>query len=414
MEDREPGGNRILKLLYFVQYFPPETAAGLTLVKDMIEVFAKRGMDVVVYTPVPTRGVDDKTREYWKKHKVTKVNDHLVIKRMSLYREGTAFKQRAIRYFIFSFECIIKGIFVPADLYFLSSGPPSQTLVVGVLRHLTKKRITYNLQDMFPDSLINAGMTKEDSKLVKIGRWMERVSYKNAHAIITVSDDMLKNVLGKGVDKAKLFMVRNWIDTDEFVPVPREKNVLFDTLRLEREKFYLVYSGNIGYTMGLEFVVQAMERVGEDIEFLIFGEGSDKEKLQKYVAEKGIKNVRFLPFQDAKLISNVYSIGDMAVISGRKGLSGVSMPSKTWTIMATGTGILAQFDKGSELDRTIKEAGCGVTVEPGNVEQIAEMIRELAKNKEKCSGYGENARKYAVDNISKEKAIDEYFRIIKG
>jgi len=150
------------------------------------------------------------------------------------------------------------------------------------------------------------------------------------------------------------------------------------------------------------------------LQYLIFGEGSDKEKLQGYVEEKSIKNVRFLPFQDAKLISNVYSIGNMAVISGRKGLSGVSMPSKTWTIMATGTGILAQFDKGSELDRTIREAQCGVNVEPGNVEQIAETIRELASNKEKCSEYGKKARKYAVENISKEKALDEYFRIIKG
>ena len=404
-----------MKLLYFVQYFPPETAAGLTLVKDMIEGFAEKEMDVIVYTPVPTRGVDDKTREYFKKHKVTKVNDHLVIKRMSLYREGTAFKQRAIRYFIFSFECIIKGIFIPADAIFISSGPPSQTLVVGVLRHLTKKRITYNLQDMFPDSLINAGMAKEDSKAVKIGRWMERVSYKNAHAIITVSDDMERNVLSKGVDKKKVFMVRNWIDTDEFVPVRREDNVLFDTLHLDRSKFYLVYSGNIGYTMGLEYVIQAMEKLkDENIELLIFGEGSEKEKLQKLVKAKKLSNVRFLPFQDAKLISNVYSIGDIAVISGRKGLASVSMPSKTWTIMATGTGILAQFDKGSELDRTIKSVGCGVTVESGNVEKIAETIRSLATDRETCRKYGENARKYAVENISKEKALDEYTRIIQG
>lgn len=404
-----------MKLLYFVQYFPPETAAGLTLVKDMIEGFAEKEMDVIVYTPVPTRGVDEKTREYFKKHKVTKVNDHLVIKRMSLYREGTAFKQRAIRYFIFSFECIIKGIFIPADAIFISSGPPSQTLVVGVLRHLTKKRITYNLQDMFPDSLINAGMVKEDSKAVKIGRWMERVSYKNAHAIITVSDDMERNVLSKGVDKKKVFMVRNWIDTDEFVPVRREDNVLFDTLHLDRSKFYLVYSGNIGYTMGLEYVIQAMENLkDENIELLIFGEGSEKEKLQKLVKAKKLSNVRFLPFQDAKLISNVYSIGDIAVISGRKGLASVSMPSKTWTIMATGTGILAQFDKGSELDRTIKSAECGVTVESGNVEKIAETVRSLATDRETCRKYGENARKYAVENISKEKALDEYTRIIQG
>lgn len=405
-----------MKLLYFVQYFPPETAAGLTLVKDMIEGFADRGMDVIVYTPVPTRGVDDKTREYFKRHKVTKVNEHLVIKRMSLYREGTAFKQRAIRYFIFSFECVVKGIFIPADAIFLSSGPPSQTLVVGVLRHLTKKRITYNLQDMFPDSLINAGMAKENSKAVKIGRWMERVSYKNAHAIITVSDDMEQNILNKSVDKDKVYMVRNWIDTNEFVPVEREKNVLFDSLHLDRNKFYLVYSGNIGYTMGLEYVIQAMEKLQKkkNIELLIFGEGSEKEKLQKIVNEKKLNNVQFFPFQDAKLISNVYSIGDMALISGRKGLASVSMPSKTWTIMATGTGILAQFDKDSELDRTIDEASCGVTVEPGNVERIAETIKSLAADREQCRKYGINARRYAVENISKEKALDEYTRIIKG
>lgn len=371
-------------------------------------------MNVIVYTPVPTRGVDDKTREYYKKHKVTRVNRHLIVKRMSLYREGTAFKKRAIRYAIFSLGCVIKGIFIPADAIFLSSGPPTQTLAIGLLRKLTKKRIIYNLQDMFPDSLINAGMAKENSKAVKIGRWMERVSYKNAHAIITVSEDMERNVLSKGVDPKKVYMVRNWIDTDEFVPVERDKNVLFDRLHLDRNKFYLVYSGNIGYTMGLEYVIRAMEKVGGDVELLIFGEGSDKEKLQELVKEKKLKNVRFFPFQDAKLISNVYSIGDMAVISGRKGLASVSMPSKTWTIMATGTGIMAQFDKGSELDRTIREADCGVTVEPENVEMIAETIRSLAGNREQCRHYGENARKYAVENISKEKSLDEYTRIIKG
>lgn len=405
-----------MKLLYFVQYFPPENASGLSLVNDLLRHFSSNGMDVVVYTPVPTRGVDDKTRNYYKRHKVTRVNDHLTIRRMPLYREGKSFKQRAIRYSLFSLECILKGIFIPADAIFLSSGPPTQTLAIGVLRKLTRKKIVYNLQDMFPDSLINADMAKDDSKAVKIGRWMEKVSYKNAHGIITVSEDMEKNVLQKGVDKSKVYMIRNWIDTDEFVPVDRDKNVLFDTLQLDRTKFYLVYSGNIGYTMGLEYVIQAMEKLqGEkSVELLIFGEGSEKEKLQKLVNDKRISNVRCFPFQDAKLISNVYSIGDMALISGRKGLASVSMPSKTWTIMATGTGILAQFDAGSELDRTIQKAQCGVTVEPGNVEEIAETIRRLAAEREKCREYGRNARTYAVDNISKEKAVSEYARIIRG
>lgn len=405
-----------MKLLYFVQYFPPENASGLSLVNDLLEHFSSNGMDVVVYTPVPTRGVDDKTRNYYKRHKVTRVNDHLTIRRMPLYREGKAFKQRAIRYSLFSLECILKGVFIPADAIFLSSGPPTQTLAIGILRKLTSKKIVYNLQDMFPDSLINADMAKEDSKAVKIGRWMEKVSYKNAHAIITVSEDMEKNVLQNGVDKSKVYMIRNWIDTDEFVPIMREDNILFEKLNLDRSKFYLVYSGNIGYTMGLEYVIQAMEKLQEEknLELLIFGEGSEKEKLQNLVNDKEINNVRFFPFQDSKLISNVYSIGDMALISGRKGLASVSMPSKTWTIMATGTGILAQFDAGSELDQTVQDAKCGVTVEPGNIEKIAEAIRSLAADKAKCKEYGRNARMYAVDHISKDKAVSEYARIIRN
>lgn len=403
-----------MRVLYFVQYFPPEKAAGMSLVSDMINGFAEAGDKVTVYTPVPTRGVNDEIREYYKKHKSEKRNENLIIKRMSLYKEKSSFIQRTVRYTIFSLECVIKGFFISADAIFLSSGPPSQAVVVALLRKLTKKKIIYNLQDIFPDSLIKSNLIHDGTLLVKIGRWMERLSYKYAHSIITVSENMLDVILKRGAKKNKTFLIHNWVDNENYKPVSRDDNVLFDTLNLDRTRFYLVYSGNIGYTIGLEYVIQAMEKIEktEDMKLLIFGEGVEKEKLQNYVRVHNVSNVLFFPFQSENLISSVYSIGNIAIISGKKGISGVSMPSKTWTIMATGTGILAQFDRNSELETIIRSAKCGIVIKPEAITEIADTIRWLYNNREACAVFGKNARKYAEENLDKETAISKYIKII--
>lgn len=89
------------------------------------------------------------------------------------------------------------------------------------------------------------------------------------------------------------------------------------------------------------------------------------------------------------------------------------MPSKTWTIMATGTAIIASFDLGGEMERTIKEAKCGCCVQSGNAADLSKAIAELSANPDEVKKMGANARRYAEEEVSKEQAVQKYIEIIE-
>lgn len=405
-----------MHLLYFVQYFPPEKASGLPIVTDMIEGFAEHGWDVDVYIPTPTRGVTDEVRsEYAKKRKEVLCNGKLTIHRMHLYREGTRMLQRTIRYSIFSLQCLVRGLFLPADAIFTGGGPPTQGIIGGLIHKWTKKKFIFNPQDLFPDSLVIAGQATEESKVVKLGRKMERFAYKNADVIITITEDMAENIRTKTEDKNKVHVIRNWIDTEKTVPIERSKNTLFDELGLSRDNFYVTYAGNIGMMQGIETIVDAAEKLQaeENIQFIIFGNGSEEESIKKRIKDKHLTNIQLYPLQSLEWVSEVYSLGDISIIPCKPGTGSAGMPSKTWTIMATGTAIIGSFDTGGELDKTLREAGCGYCVEAGDSSKLAETIKELHANPDKVSQMGSNARKYAEENVSKSKAVGQYIKIIE-
>lgn len=405
-----------MKLTYLVQYFPPEQASGLQLVEDLLEGFTNYGWDINVYTPTPTRGISGKVRkEYTKKRIEKKYGNRLTIHRMHLYREGKGFISRALRYFLFSVECFWKATTVPADFIFTGSGPPTQGVIVGLAKKFSrKKKVVYNLQDIFPDSLVTSAICSENSFMVKVGRLMENFTYRNADIIITITDDMKENVIRKGIEPEKVKVVRNWIDTERVIPIERGENKLFDEFKLLHNKFYVVYAGNLGKIQGIDVIIDAARQLIDYkyIHFIIFGNGSEEKTVRNRAI--GLNNISIFPLQPQEKVSEVYSLGDVSIVSCRPGTGGSGMPSKTWTIMATGTPIIASFDLGGEMERTIKAAKCGYCIEAGNAEMLAEKIRELSKDTDRRKIMGINARKYAEENVSKDKAVKKYIEIIEN
>lgn len=405
-----------MKLVYLIQYFSPEKASGLQLVEDLLEGFSAQGWETNLFTPTPTRGVTSEQRkEYVHKRLETRYDGKLTIHRMHLYQEGKGFIGRAIRYILFSIECFWKAATVPADFIFTGSGPPTQGVVVGLAKKVSGKKVIYNLQDIFPDSLVTSGICSEKSFLMKIGHAMENFTYRNADHIFTITDDMKNNIIKKGVPEEKITVVRNWIDTDKVKHISREDNIIFDELRLPRDKFYVVYAGNLGKVQGIEVILKtaALLKNNKSIQFLIFGNGSEEEKLKKLMVEYQLENVSMYPLQPVDRASEVYSMGDICIISCKPGAGGSGMPSKTWTIMAAGVPIVASFDTPSEMQRTIMEAKCGFCAEAGNEEELYKRIVQLYENNKLKESFAENARRYAEENVSKKKAVAGYIRAIE-
>lgn len=404
-----------MKVLTFCAYYEPEIAASMYLLTNLFEDAANSGIEVELYAPTPTRGVNlDTVKAYRKKKDEKLCNNKLHIHRFSMMQEGKNTIGRAIRYVLINGAFLWKGLRSNADVVFVDSTPPTQGLVVAILKKLKRIPVVYNLQDIFPDSLVHTGMCSEQSVFYKIGSWIERVTYRNADKIIVISEDFKANIMAKGVPADKIEVVYNWVDESAVHHVDRKNNILFDRFNIDRSRFYVAYSGNIGFTQNMALLLDVAERLKEytDIGFIVVGDGAYKDEFIKNIKERELHNIIVIPFQPYEEISNVFSLGDVGLIISKKGVGNNSVPSKTWSYMAAGIPILTSFDIDSELCKLVHDNYCGVCVDANNVDGLVNAI--LFMKDEELTIYGKNGRIYIEEKLSRTAGTTTYLKVIKS
>lgn len=406
-----------MKILLLPSYFQPEQMASSQLNDHRYRAFAEMKYEMLVYAPFPTRGITDEIRnEYKKRNEEIIYNGKMEVHRFSMFREGNNSIIRALRYTLcwckqFFYGCRAKGI----DLIYLASTPPIQGALGVLLKKIKNKPFIYNLQDIFPDSLVGTGMTRTGSLLWKIGRVIEDFTYRNADKIIVISQDFKRNIMEKGVPEEKIEVIYNWVEQDAVVDIPREQNKLFDIYNLDRSKFYIEYSGNIGLTQNFDMLIEVMAELQlshPDIHLVLVGDGAYKFQTEKMVAEKMLKNVTMLPFQPYEDISHVLSLGDIGLVVSKPGVGANSVPSKTWSIMSASRPVLANFDE-NELKDIIDEHKCGIFTKAGDKAAFIDAIIKLYHNRDLCRVYGRNGRQFVMDNLTREVGTQKYVDIIK-
>lgn len=404
-------GRISVKVLACSAYYKPEVAANIYLLNDIYEGMIHAGHTLEVYAPVPVRGVSREVHNKYKHKKLESEYDgRLRIHRIAMYRESKSYILRAVRYFLVDMAFIWKGLQTEADVIFVQSTPPTQGMMAGILGMIKHIPVIYNLQDIFPESLVNARMTKKGSMLWKIGRLVENFSYRHAEKIIVISEDFKRNIMAKGVPEEKIAVVPNWADVSSIYPVAREDNVLIRRYHLSPEKFYITYCGNVGHTQNIDLLLETAKELSaqENLSFVIIGDGADQERIQKRVQDERIGNVILLPFQPYEDIAHVFSLGDVGLIISKPGVGNNSVPSKTWNIMAAGKPVLASFDLNSELCRLIDAAGCGICADDFTVDALCRAIKKLIGKKQMLAEMGKKGFDYLSRNMDRDKAVAQY------
>ena len=406
-----------MKILRPRDYYFPEIVASSHLSDDMDEAYMRHKIICVNYTPTPTRGISAQTRKKYKKIKYEERNaGYVYVKRFSMIKEGKNPIQRAFRYFLCSLVQYYKACKEKeVDVIYGGSTPPTQGMLCALIKKNMQKKhkvaFVYNLQDVFPDSLVNAGMTKKGSIIWKIGRWIENYTYKNADKIVVISEDIKKNIEDKGVDKSKIVLIPNWIDTDKVKPVSKEKNLLYSEFGIDPNKFTVVYAGNMGAAQGADIIIPVAQKL-PNIQFVIFGGGAEYLTFKEKIQNSNMNNIIVNQLLPANRVSEVYSIGDIALITCKPGTGMAGMPSKTWTIMACNTPIVASFDMNSELAKILNDSKTGTCVPPGNIEKLAEKIKELSSERTILHKFN-RGREYVVENVSKYVCTEKTIAVLK-
>lgn len=402
----------MMKAIFPCSYYLPETAASLYITDNIVHACADKGIEVDLYTPSPTRNVPDGS--VWEREE-RQMDGKLRIHRFHLYGEGKNPMLRALRYFLGEFILLHYCMWKKYDVAFVDSTPPIQGLKMPLIKWLKRKPTIYNVQDIFPDSLVGTGLTHEGSLIWKIGRMVEKITYRYADKIIVISEDFKKNIMAKGVPEDKIVVVYNWVDQNKVVDVPREENKLFDVYGLDRSKFYITYNGNIGLTQNMDMLLEVakeLQKVYEDIHFVLVGNGAYLDEVKRKVADQQLENVHLLPFQPYEDISHVFSLGDASLVISKPGVGANSVPSKTWSIMSASRPVLANFDE-NELKTIIENNHCGIFTKAGDKDAFKESILTLYNHRELCKEYGHNGRKFVLDNLTREVGTQKYVDVIK-
>ena len=399
-----------MKILIPFSYYHPEQCAGLFVIDDMTEEAARQGISSLITVPTPTRNVPEGAK--WERNE-TLCDGMVKVHRFHMYGEGKNPVLRAFRYLLCEMVQLHYMLWKDYDVAFIDSTPPIQGLKLPVVRLFRrKKRFVYNAQDLFPETLSGTGLANQGGLLWKIGMWVSNVTFRNSDKIIAISNDIKRSMVARGVPAEKIEVVYNWVDEKAVQPVAKEDNPLFEEFGLSREKFTVVYAGNLGNAQNIGIVLDAAYML-PDVQFAVFGTGGLEDEIRKRIAAENLANVHLNPLQAVERVSRVYSLGDACIVSCKEGLGGSAMPSKSWSIMSCGRPVVASFDEG-ELKEILEGNRCGVFSHAGNVKEFVDAIKTLRENSELGKEMGTNARQFILDNLTKEVGAKKYVEIIKS
>ena len=402
-------------IIVLCPHFAPDTAPTGDVITRIVQEFVAKGQRVHVVTSLPwyrTHAIESGwtgrlvRREKTAWGSIIRVHPFPGKSKSNLLR-------RAIGFGAFSAIAGVCTFFAggihrrPAAV--ISMSPPLTLGLTGWLASRIRRcPSVFNIQDVFPDAAVETGAIT-NARIIAVSRWLERVSYHRSDAVVVLSEDLRANVLAKISPKHqhKVHVIPNFVDSDRITPRDRMTSYR-DELRIGNEQV-VMYAGNVGYSQSLSMMLHAARQIPE-VTFVINGDGAAREELQRDAA--GLSNIRFSGYQPADRVAEVLATADIHVVPLRTGLGAVSVPSKTYSILAAGRPVVAAIDSGTEVTRILAESGAGVSVAPDDPVAFTDALRAMVNSGSAATEAGARGRLWVESHVSPARVAHSYLDVI--
>ena len=302
----------------------------------------------------------------------------------------------------------------PDDILVAMTDPPLISLVAMQVANRRGAHFVNWLQDIYPEVAVELGVPFLRGPILKSIFHLRDRSLKTAAANVVLGKSMADKVASRGISRDRIHLIANWSEDDEIVPVAASDNPLRRQWGFEN-KFVVGYSGNLGRAHEFDTVLGAAERLknNSDIVFLCIGGGHLLKTLAKRVEQRGLSNFQFRDYQDQSVLKFSLGVPDVHWISLRPQLEGLIIPSKVYGIAAAGRPLIAICAKNGEVSRMVEQYQCGIVVEPGNADALADSIRQLAKDIALRANMGRQARAMLEANFTRKQALQRWRSLIQ-
>ncbi|HEY76424.1 MAG TPA: glycosyltransferase family 4 protein [Thermoflexia bacterium] len=403
-----------MRVLLITAYFPPDTGSAAHLFYELGKALVACGLEVLVITALPGYHAQGDLSRYRGRFWLEETLDGVRVARTDVWR---FFRNAPIGRGLWQFSCAlnfaVRGLVLPTpDVALVYSPPLPLGLTAWMFQRLRRVPFILNVQDLFPQSAIDLGVLK-NALLIRLFRSLERFVYHRADLITVHSPGNQEYIVGCGIDKAKITVVHNWIDT-EFIRPGERRNAFSRQYGLDG-KFVVSFAGVIGYSQDIDVVLEAADllRGWPEIHFLIVGDGVEKVRLEQKAREMGLPNVQFLPMQPRHRYPAVLQASDVSLATLHAEVATPVVPSKILSIMAAGRPVIACMNLDGDAPRLIEEAQCGYALPPEDPQALAEAVLTLYRDAALREQFGLNGRRYAEKYLSVQAGADRYIRLFE-
>ena len=377
-----------MHILLLNEYFPPDTSATAKMAAMIVEALAERHR-VTVLAGRPSYDPSERHPFYLLRREV---QGSVTVERVgSTTYPRFRMKGRVSNYLTYLSLAVTRALAIRADVILSMTDPPIMGLAGAFVSKLSRRPFVYNIRDLYPDMALG-GQIVRPSHWVEGWEKLHRRALRRASRVIVLGEDMRDRIVAKGVDPARVVIVRDGAQLPESLPPadhPAAQEIRCGF------PFVLLHAGNLGFYGAWETLIRAAKLLENDGIGLVFvGDGATRRQIEASAGAS--RAVRFLPFRPPQQVPYVLAAGDLHVVTVRRGLEGVVVPSKLYPILAAGRAVLAVAPEETDVARIVRRTGCGVAVSPDDPAGVAEAVRALARDPERIEHMGRRAREIAV------------------
>jgi len=290
----------------------------------------------------------------------------------------TQMDKRVFNYLSYVFLALPRALFLPADVVLAMTDPPFEGIVGAFVALLKGKPYVYNIRDMYPDMAVGGSIVKP-GWLARIWEMLHRWALRRATRVVALGEDMRNRILDKGVQASRVVVVRDGTEIPAAgAAAPAIDLEIVSAIRGDF-RFVLVHAGNLGFYGAWDTLLAGAAQLADDGIGLVFvGDGAQRARLQ--AAAVNIPNVRFLPFFPGSKIPSVLAAADAHVITVKRGLEGVVVPSKMYGILAAGKPIVGVAPRECDVISIGEQKGFALGADPDNAREFIDIVRQISRD----------------------------------
>lgn len=387
-------------VLFLCQFFYPEYVSSATLPYDTALALKNAGFSVDALCGYPKEyatGQNVPTKET-----VNGIHIHR-LKYLQLGRKG--FVSRLINYFSFTLMVVLQLLKLARyKAVVVYSNPPILPWIASWGKVLFGTKLVFVTYDLYPEIGIRTGALREGNIICRLMDHINKCVYRRADAVVALSKEMREFILAnREIPAERVHVIPNWYEDKGALNRKGEGNPFVEEIG---DRFVVSYFGNMGTAQDMQTICDAAHILKDNPEvfFLFTGHGNKLDTVRQSMAD--VKNCKICDFLHGEDFQNALRISDCALVSLEKGLSGLAVPSKTYSYMMHGIPLLAIMDEGDIVSDI--EQGAGAWVRNGESEKLASMIRKLCSDRAKQKKMSEKCRSIFLEKYTTPICTGKY------